>query len=47
VLAVAGRNPATLPGDRVLAYAAWALCVELVGAVDSAVLARVPLAPPR
>lgn len=43
VLAVAGRDPATLPGDRVLAYAAWALCVELVGAVDSGVLAGVRL----
>ena len=45
VLAVARRDPATLPGDRVLAYAVWALCVELLGAVDSGVLARVPLVP--
>lgn len=47
VLDVASVDPATLPGDKVAAHAAWALAVELLATVDGDALATIGMAPTR
>lgn len=45
VLDVAQADPATLPGDKVTAHAAWSLAVELLATIDGDALATIAMVP--